>query len=120
MVIFILNINMHFVLIVIPQMLLKLVIMFVNCIFLNVGEQKCIIQKYKCKKCGKIFYTDIKSIVDENCNITKPVIEYINEIYSVSGNSIYKIQYMLKRFFNVDISHQSIESCIIIWMKMMI
>lgn len=81
--------------------------------FLNVGEQKCIIQKYKCKKCGKIFYTDIKSIVDENCNITKPVIEYINEIYSVSGNSIYKIQYMLKRFFNVDISHQSIESCII-------
>lgn len=88
--------------------------------FLNVGEQKCIIQKYKCKKCGKIFYTDIKSIVDENCNITKPVIEYINEIYSVSGNSIYKIQYMLKRFFNVDISHQSIESCIIIWMKMMI
>lgn len=81
--------------------------------FLNVGEQKCIIQKYKCKKCGKIFYTDIKSIVDENCNITKPVIEYINEIYSISGNSIYKIQYMLKRFFNVDISHQSIESCII-------
>ena len=61
----------------------------------------------------KFFYTDIKSIVDENCNITKPVIEYINEIYSVSGNSIYKIQYMLKRFFNVDISHQSIESCII-------
>lgn len=81
--------------------------------FLNVGEQKCIIQKYKCKKCGKIFYTDIKSIVDENCNITKPVIEYINEIYSISGNSIYKIQHMLKRFFNVDISHQSIESCII-------
>ena len=30
---FILNINMHFVLIVIPQMLLKMVIMFVNCIF---------------------------------------------------------------------------------------
>ncbi len=49
------------------------------------------------KKCGKIFYTDIKSIVDENCNITKPVIEYINEIYSISGNSIYKIQYMLKK-----------------------
>lgn len=55
----------------------------------------------------------MESIVDENCNITKPVIEYINETYSVSGNSIYKIQNMLKRFFNVDISHQSIESCII-------
>ena len=53
----------------------------------------------------KFFYTDVKSIVDENCNIAKSVIEYINEIYSVSGNSIYKIQYMLKRFFNVDISH---------------
>ena len=32
------------------------------------------------KNVVKFFYTDIKSIVDENCNITKPVIEYINEI----------------------------------------
>lgn len=63
MVIFILNINMHFVLIVIPQMLLKRVIMFVNCIFLNVGEQKCIIQKYKCKKCGKIFFILILNLL---------------------------------------------------------
>ena len=81
--------------------------------FLNIGEQKSIVQKYKCKKCGKIFLTDIKSFVDKNCNITKPVIEYINEMYSVSGNNIYKIQYMLKRFFNVDVSHQSIEFRII-------
>ena len=36
-------------------------------------------------------------IVDKNCNITKPVIEYINEMYAVSENSIYKIQYMLKK-----------------------
>ena len=34
-------------------------------------------------------------------------------MYAVSGNSIYKIQYLLKKFFNVDISHQSIESSII-------
>ena len=89
--------------------------------FLNVEEQKCIIRKYKCKKCGKIFYTNIKSIVDENCNITKPVIEYINEIYTLFLEIAFiKFSIYYKRFFNVDISHQSIESCIIIWMKMMI
>ena len=84
-------------LIVIPQTLLKMVITFRKLYFLNIGEQKCIIQKYKCKKCGKIFLTDMTPIVDKNCNITKPIIEYINEMYAVSGNSIYKIQYMLKK-----------------------
>lgn len=40
------------------------------------------------KNVVKFFYTDVKSIVDENCNIVKSVIEYINEIYSVFGDSI--------------------------------
>ena len=98
---------MHFVLIVILQMLLKNGNYVRKLYFLNVVEQKCIIQKYECKKCGKIFfYTDVKSIVDENCNIAKPVIEYINEIILCFWKiAFYKIQYMLKRFFNVDISH---------------
>ena len=28
-------------------------------IFLRIGEQICTIQKYKCKKCGKVFYSDL-------------------------------------------------------------
>ncbi len=83
-------------------------------------EQKCIIQKYKCKKkkCGKKFLYNIKSIVDENCNITKPVIEYNSTKYTLFLEIAFiKFSICSKRFFNVDISHQSIESCIIIWMK---
>lgn len=30
------------------------------------------------KKCSEIFYTDMTSIVDENYNFTKHIIEYIN------------------------------------------
>lgn len=47
---------MHFVLIVILQMLLKNGNYVRKLYFLNVVEQKCIIQKYECKKCGKIFF----------------------------------------------------------------
>ena len=39
-------------------------------IFLRIGEQNCMIQKYKCKKCGKVFYTDLSSLVYPNSNIT--------------------------------------------------
>ena len=28
-------------------------------IFLRIGEKICTIQKYKCKKCGKVFYADL-------------------------------------------------------------
>ena len=35
-------------------------------VFLRIGEKICIIQKYKCKKCGKIFYTDLSSLVYPN------------------------------------------------------
>ena len=46
-------------------------------IFLRIGEKICTIQKYKCKKCGKVFYTDLSSLVNVNSNITLPVIDCI-------------------------------------------
>ena len=41
--------------------------------FLHIGEQKCVVQRYKCKKCGETFITDLKSIVAKNENISLPI-----------------------------------------------
>lgn len=81
-------------------------------IILNEGKVNIKIKQYKCKKCGKIFNTDLSNIVYKNCNITKPVIDEILMSYSINGSSIYKIKYELKKRFKVDISHQSIENII--------
>ena len=56
----------------------------------------------------------MKSIVDENKNITKPVINCIQNLYSIFGNSIYKNQILVKKKdYHVNISHQSIENIIL-------
>ena len=82
-------------------------------IFLTYGEQNCVIQKYKCNKCGKIIYTDLSSIVNENANITIPVIEHIEYLYSYFNGSLHKIRKSLKKEYNIEISHQSIENIIL-------
>ena len=66
------------------------------------------IQKYKCKKCGKVFYTDLSSLVYTNSNITLPVIDYIENSYQIHGSELHKIRFDLKQQHNVEISHQSI------------
>ena len=82
-------------------------------IFLRIGEQKCIIQKYKCKKCGKVFYSDLSSLVYPNSNITLPVIDCIENLYQIYGAGLHKIRFNLKQQHNVEISHQSIENIIL-------
>ena len=82
-------------------------------IFLIYGEQECIIQKYKCNKCGKIIYTDISSIVKGNSNITIPLIDHIKYLYSNFGSSLHKIRKSLKREHGIEISHQSLENIIL-------
>ena len=79
-------------------------------IFLRIGEQICTVQKYKCKKCGKVFYTDLSSIVYANSNITLPVIECIENLYQIYGAGLHKIRFDLKQQHNIEISHQSIEN----------
>ena len=81
-------------------------------IFLTIGEQNCIVQKYKCNKCGHIIYTDLSSIVNENSNITIPVIEHVEYLYSYFNGSLHKIRKSLKKEHNIEISHQSIENII--------
>ena len=82
-------------------------------IFLDIGEKICIIQKYKCKKCGHITYTDISSIVKDNANITHSIIEHIEYLYSYFNGSIHKIRNALKNKHNVEISYQSVENIIL-------
>ena len=82
-------------------------------IFLRIGEKICTIQKYKCKKCGKVFYTDLSSLVYPNSNITLPVIECIENLYQIYGAGLHKIRFDLKQQHNIEISHQSIENIIL-------
>lgn len=82
-------------------------------IILGKGKQKCIVQVYKCNKCGKVFYSDLSSFVKPNCNITLPVIEIVEKLFSINGNSIIQIRETLKEAHNVDISIQSIENIIL-------
>ena len=82
-------------------------------IFLRIGEQICTIQKYKCRKCGKVFYTDLTSLVYPNSNITLPVIECIENLYQIYGAGLHKIRFDLKQQHNIEISHQSIENILL-------
>lgn len=82
-------------------------------IFLDIGKKTCIIQKYKCKKCGHVIYTDISSVVNDNSNITIPIIEYIEDKYSYFNGSLHKIRDELKNKHKVDISYQSVENIIL-------
>ena len=82
-------------------------------IFLRIGEKLCSIQKYKCKKCGKVFYTDLSSLVYDNFNITLPVINCIENLYQIYGASLHKIRFDLKQQHNIEISHQSIENILL-------
>lgn len=82
-------------------------------IFLRIGEQICTIQKYKCKKCGEVFYSDLSSLVYLNSNITLPVIDCIKNLYQIYGAGLHKIRFNLKQEHNIEISHQSIENILL-------
>ena len=79
-------------------------------IFLRIREQNGVFQKYKCNKCGHVIYIDLSSIVNENANITIPVIEHIRYLYSYFNGSLHKIRKSLRKEHNIEISHQSIEN----------
>ncbi len=81
-------------------------------IFLNKGEVICNVQRYKCKICNNSFSVDLSGLVYKNGNVTLSVIEKILDLYSIYGSSLHKIKYGLKKHFNVDISHQTIQNII--------
>ena len=82
-------------------------------IFLIIGKKIYSIQKYKCKKCGKPFFTDLSSLVSDNSNITFPVFDCIKNLYQIYDAGLNQIRYYLKKQYNVEISHQSIENILL-------
>ena len=48
------------------------------------------------KKCGKVFYTDLSSLVYPNSNITLPVIDCIENLYQIYGAGLHKNTIWLK------------------------
>ena len=82
-------------------------------IFLRNGEQICTIHKHKCKKCDKVFYSDLSSLSYSNSNITPPIIDCIENLYQIYGARLHKILFNLKQQHNIEISHQSIENILL-------
>ena len=82
-------------------------------VFLIKRNQTCLVQQFKCKKCGTKISTDLSSIVYKNSNITYPVIKHILHLYAIFTCSLRKIQKSLKIEHNIDISHQAIENIIL-------
>ena len=82
-------------------------------IFLNIEMQTCLVQQFKCKKCGATVSTDLSSIIRLNSNITYHVTEHVIHLYSFFTGSLHKIQKSLKVEHNIEISHQSVENIIL-------
>ena len=82
-------------------------------IFLNIGNQDCLIQQFKCKKCNININTDLSSILKKNSNVTCPVIRHFLHLYGFFNASLRKIQKSLKIEHSIDISHQTIENIIL-------
>ncbi len=83
-------------------------------ILLGNGEQDCTVQKYKCKSCGKTFVTDLSTLVYDCWNVTIPVIETIERLYSNYGASLHKIKYDLIENHKVNLSHQEIQNILLL------
>ena len=72
-------------------------------LILKIGEQICTIQKYKCKKWGKIFFTDVFYFVYLNSNSVLSNIVCIEKLYRIYGAEIHKIRFNLKQGHNIEI-----------------
>lgn len=80
-------------------------------------KENALLKSIKCLECGKKFVTDMISLVDENKNITKSVIDCILKLYSIFGDSLYKIRNYLKEQHKISMSYQSIENILLSYKK---
>ena len=71
------------------------------------------VQKYKCKKCGKTFQTDLSSLVKPNCNFTNKIREKTDYLVGSYLTSLNNTAEIFKVFYGVDIFHQTIQNFLI-------
>ena len=80
--------------------------------FIRDGTCLVMVQRYKCKECGKSFQTDLSSIVKPNANFTHEFKEKIKNILAKCKLSLNEAVYVAEKCFNVIVSHQTIENLI--------
>lgn len=82
-------------------------------IFEEGGATGVRVQRYKCKKCGKTFQTDLSLIVKPNCNFTNNIREKTDYLMGSYLTSLNNTSDIFKVFSGVDISHQTIQNFLI-------
>jgi len=75
----------------------------------RIGRKKLYIRRYKCKKCGKKYQTELKGLLDKFNTISHIIKENIYEYAKNGHESLRKISNQLKIHCNIDISHQTIN-----------
>lgn len=76
----------------------------------QIGRKKLYIRRYKCKKCGKKYQTQLKGLLERFSNISLIIKENIQEYAKNGHESLRKISNQLKIHCNIDISHQTINN----------
>jgi transposase-like protein len=76
----------------------------------QIGRKKLYIRRYKCKKCGKKYQTELKGLLNKFSNISHIIKDNIHEYAKNGHESLRKISNQLKIHCNIDISHQTINN----------
>lgn len=82
-------------------------------VFKETNRTKVKVQRYKCKKCGKVFQTDLSSFVRKNSNFTDDLKNTSKLLISQFLGSLNEVRKTIFKEFNVSVSHQTIEN----WLK---
>jgi len=76
----------------------------------QIGQKKLYIRRYKCKKCGRKYQTQLKGLLERFNNISHIIKENIYEYAKNGHESLRKISNQLKIHCNINISHQTINN----------
>ena len=79
-------------------------------VFKDIGKTMVKVQHYICKRCGKIFQTDLTSHADKNSNFTNELKSKSEHLISDYLGSLKNVCKSFKKFFGISVSHQTIEN----------
>ena len=81
------------------------------------GNVDARIKRYRCRSCGKRFSADISVVIDCNYSVSRKVMNIIWDYYAIGGIPVRRIQEIMKRIHNVELSHQEIQDIIVDYNK---
>lgn len=80
--------------------------------YVDEGDVKVKVQRYRCPKCGKTYQVDLSDIVDENANITHDLRNFVRKTFTHFFFSLNNNQNSLDVFNQVDLPRQTIQNII--------